>query len=344
MNLVQPPTPRSTIVYREGEPAPVGNVYATFELARQAALLGAPAFLLIDPSLGTPQILTSGDLTNVALVAGPQSAYVNVANGVVLTGLSRLDAVGLISLSSTPIFVAPAGIWGFVMENGSSIITGSTGSPISVPSGAQFYTTMRDGSFLLPNGAVRALTTSGTGAGSMDVGRSCSVQANTITGPNYTVIVDDDVVNGSFSLTQTGATYTLVRQYEVGKYVFSATTLVSVAAAASTLPPGYGVATIAQVILGHLVGAAGVIKQMNVSFVGNASNAAQTLAVALKRTTSAGVTTTLVTATVAANAGTHGASVTFSPTLVIAGEILSVDVTPSAILTANVTNIMAVAA
>jgi hypothetical protein len=69
--LPDPQYPNNVAVYREGEPAPAGNVYTSFAAAH-AALAGIPGvrWLIIDDSLGSPVISGSDtyDLNNIVMM------------------------------------------------------------------------------------------------------------------------------------------------------------------------------------------------------------------------------------------------------------------------------------
>jgi len=135
---------------------------------------------------------------------------------------------------------------------------------------------------------------------------------------------------------------TLLAAAGLQQAAFGASALVGVAAAASIVPPGSSLLTTNTSTPGVLSSQASEVAAFSMRHLGNALNVAgQTIAYDLRKTTAAGVTSTLATITLATNvaAGSAG-SAAFVPVSIDIGDFTFVRATPSAILTAVVTDIM----
>jgi hypothetical protein len=117
-------------------------------------------------------------------------------------------------------------------------------------------------------------------------------------------------------------------------------------AAAQNIPPGSQTATIlADTVLGIQTGpGGGTLSTLYIQFTGSVSNiAGQTVTFTLSKTTTGGVTTTMTTSSaIAATSGVHRLTVSsFTVSgAYAAGDVLTLSLTPSALLTAALTDVM----
>lgn len=118
-----------------------------------------------------------------------------------------------------------------------------------------------------------------------------------------------------------------------------------VTAAAQYVPPGGRVATSLTALAGFMQAISGTITGLDVAFIGNVLNiAGQTITVKIQRSTDHGATFADVpgatSGPIATTAGAQSASVTMTtPITKGEGDILQAILTPSALLTAVVTNV-----
>ena len=110
---------------------------------------------------------------------------------------------------------------------------------------------------------------------------------------------------------------------------------------AQALPPGSGaLSSSADLTLGAIATAGGTISRMSVQFTGNASNVGGQTITAQVFKNGLAVAPAIITG-LATTAGNKTAQLTFAPTAYLPGDVLSIQILPSGVLTAALADVMA---
>lgn len=114
------------------------------------------------------------------------------------------------------------------------------------------------------------------------------------------------------------------------------------AASAQGIPTGGGAATLADLVIGHLMPASGTFSALYVQHTGNALNiTGQTLTYTLSKTNAGGTTTMATISSVVSTAGVQRTSTsTFAAASYAAGDVVTLWVTPSGVLSGALADVM----
>jgi len=327
-------------VYREGEPTPTGNVFATLAGALAAAVAIPGSTVLVDASLGQPVSQAQAyDWSNTILsgILG-LGATLNCINGTTFTNLHRVSALEIVHLGAAPLITTPAGFYALSLEFVSGLTTdAAAGSAmISVSAASTFSMAMGSQCFLQTGGA-QAVVSAIVGSSTTIFLEGGSVGSNTVTGAGAILI--DTLPASSINTTQGGAAdLTFSNEANQLMLFFEADALVDLTVN-QIIPPGGRAATL--VASGGpqpavLLSKAGQLQTVRAEFTGDVLNVAgQTATILL---TLNGVTIGTI-AGIATTAGVKTGSATISPGSYVAGEEVQARVQLSAALTASLTNI-----
>jgi hypothetical protein len=147
--IIPPGGATNVVVYREGIPGQIGNIYPTWASAYAAAhSLGEFCLLIIDDSLGQPVITAGSFDTSQMILSGYEITnnpiVVDVLDGAVFTAIGTVtQQIVLLSKSSQPVFTAPVGPFNNLIfaSKGASFATDATaGAPFfHNPAGGQLF-------------------------------------------------------------------------------------------------------------------------------------------------------------------------------------------------------------
>jgi hypothetical protein len=187
----------SVFVYREGETNPGGNVFSSFEDARDAAALLRPSSVLIDASLGSPIVPgKSFDIDMISIIGGTGSLpALTMQEGSKFTGTAlNFDNVAITSVSTSPIFDVLNGALKFITLNNSASLQTSgpaTGPIVHVDGTSTVVISLRYFAFLFgydPSAPVLSVDLGGNGLVFTDI--ATSVYDDMLDGAGA-IVVDD---------------------------------------------------------------------------------------------------------------------------------------------------------
>ncbi len=365
------------VIYREGEPAPSGNIYSSWTTALAAAQLSRPCQMVIDSSLGSGQV-TPGifDITNIQLrgVDGSVPSFLGVADGATFLGWGGAEMLIITSFSAAPIFEAIAPTSGGFTElnfGRGALLQAEDGAapPIHVAGGiilligAQEGATLGDATnpvlgidggglcevFLYSGSAISDNATAGDGE--LDVvsfSASSAVGAQPdITTLNIELLTEATEVAylppvpGRWApVPEIVSTALDQLSNRIDKLFWGADALIDTTPVLSKISPGSRATSVRTPNPAYVYPTIGCLSTMYVQHVGNVLNVSgQTIMYELRIDGAVWGSITL-----AANAGVKSGNVFFTPGGFDIGTAVTLTATPSAALTASPTDIAASAA
>ena len=212
-----PQYPDNFAIYRQGEPAPVGNVHGSFAAAHaQLAAVGG-GVLVVDASLGSC-VVPSGsfDMSAIELRAASASTQLVCQDGALLPNLGLVTrGLRLISDSTSAVVVATSGTMIITFE-GLSFAEANAGKAalIKCDGSANLFLLLRESSKLTAQSGAEPLEMTSSGSASLRlISGSCEVDTDSIKGNAGSVDIRHNVPLGTASKTQTNYTGTLTTSY-----------------------------------------------------------------------------------------------------------------------------------
>ena len=369
-----------TFVFQPGGTA-AGNVYTSWAaLMAQLNLIcpaGAdsvrpPSLIVVDDNYTTPAVIPSGayNLSNVEFAGcanwatNTGDSFLTFASGVTITGGTAggtlLFTRGLTaSFAGTATCITGSGTqqWHIILREDATLKSATTGLFLDVASGGFGVVDVADGSVL--GDGTHATINGASGAIYVHAYGNGSIAAGAVTGSGGNVYWDTNIpgaqgagvtvtnTNGyspatagnwaSAPTTQNGALDVLAAR--VGPLCYAAASSLTTQVQQS-IPAGSGALTSSSdLVMGQIMPRAGTLTTLRVRHTGAAGNVGgQTITYQVFKNGS-GIGTSITG--VATTAGNKTGNVTFTAVAFVAGDIITVQLLPSGVLTTALTDVMA---